>query len=203
MRILSWLRRLVAGFFCVDADERHRQARKVEERLEELRAVALLMVAQARRTELELREMMGEDEPDTPRIAAVVTRLEDERARADELLERYREAEEEAEQRLGRLGQARALEEINERREDLRTFVNRAGEAGDEEQLDEARAEAMRLDVLEHLDAGKPPPSRARWRRGDDEEVMARARRLLEQDRPGPGERGARDRGTENETGGG
>ncbi len=184
MGIISWLRAIVADFFSADADER--EAERVRDELEKLRALALLTVAQARRTELELRELMAAPEPNLARLAEVVPRLEEERARADELLERYRVSEEMEEQRLARLGTLRHSARLNERRDELREAISRADRSRSEEELarfeDEVRAEAHRLDVLAQLDAGRPVDAIVSRPTGPEErDMLARARALLEE----------------------
>jgi hypothetical protein len=142
----------------------------------------MLAVAQARRTELELRDALAHDPPDEKLLVDLVPRLEEERARANNLMERYREREAREEQRLARLGQIRMAEEINERRRELRGAIDQTTETTREEQLqameDEARAEAFRLDVVEDLDSGRgfdrEPEARSK------EKLTERARRLLE-----------------------
>ncbi len=186
MRIISWLRSIVADFFRADTDEREREAEQVRAELEELRTLALLAVAQARRTELELRELMAAPEPEMTRLSALVPRLEEERARADELLERYRQREEAEEERLERLGAVRHSAEISRRRDDLRAAIGRAGHARHDEELarleDEARAEAHRLDVLAQLDAGAPADEVPAAPVGPAErDLLARARALLDE----------------------
>lgn len=184
MRILSWLRQTVADFFCADDDERDLEAERAREELDELRSLALLAVAQARRTELELRDaLQGGDEP-ARRLADLVPRLEEERARASDLVERFRRLETEEEARLSRLGQLRLAEEVNERRRELRGAIDLASRASREEDLtameDEARAEAFRLDVVSRLDAGEPFERATPGELGA-EELRARARKLLEE----------------------
>ncbi|MFW5867439.1 MAG: hypothetical protein ACOCX2_06455 [Armatimonadota bacterium] len=184
MRIMSWLRRAVADFFNADSDERDAEAERAREELEELRSLVMLAIAQARRTELELRDALDAETPGGIRLAELVPRLEEERARASTLLERYRRREAEEEQRLARLGQIRLAEDVNERREDLREDIDLASRTSRTEELtameDEARAEAFRLDVLDRLDAGEghaPGTSSAT----EEEELTARARKLLEE----------------------
>jgi hypothetical protein len=181
MRILSWLRQAVADFFCAGSDEDDAEARSARRELEELRSLTLLAVAQARRTELELREVLDEEPPDGARLADLVPRLEEERARANNLMAGYRRREDEEAERLSRLGQVRLAGEINERRRELREALNVASSAGRREELvqmeDEARAEAFRLDVLDRLDSGeRHERERAR---GGPESLTARARELL------------------------
>jgi len=176
----------VADFFCADTDEREREAEQVRAELEELRTLALLAVAQARRSELELRELMAAPEPEMTRLSALVPRLEEERARADELLERYRLREEAEEERLARLGALHHSAEINELRDELREAIGRADRARDDEELarleDEARAEAHRLDVLAQLDAGAPVDELVAPRVGPaDRGLLARAQALLQE----------------------
>lgn len=185
MGILSWLRSIVADFFCADDNGCDEEARRTREELEELRAMAIFAVAQARRTELELREALAGAEPDGRRLAYLVPRLEEERARAEALVERFRAREQAEEERLRRLGSVRAAQELNRRREHLHNELDRAGRAVDEEELarleDEARAEAHRLDVLVALNEGEQlPPTHSRTP-GAEEDLLARARRLVEQ----------------------
>lgn len=181
MRILSWLRRAVADFFCDGPDEDEAEADRTRQELEELRSLTLMAVAQTRRTELELQQALEESPPDNTRLAVLVPRLEEERARANNLMERYRRREAKEEERLFRLGQVRLAEEINERRQDLRDTVNLASAAREEELVeleDEARAEAFRLDLLEKLDAGGVHDREAASG-AQEEELAARARQLL------------------------
>ncbi len=186
MGVISWLRRIVADFFRVSGDEFDAGDEAARRQLEQLRDLAILSVAQARRTELELREVMAAEEPDEGRLRWLVPRLEEERARAGELLARYRRHQNDESRRLARRGELQVTEEINERREELRRFIGRAGEASDTEELqrleDEARAEAHRLDVLNQLDEdgaiARQPGAGALSRRETD--LAARARALLE-----------------------
>ncbi|MFO8079124.1 MAG: hypothetical protein R6V07_02355 [Armatimonadota bacterium] len=183
MRFLSWLRKAVADFFNA-SDAREADAERVRQELEKLRSLTMLAVAQARRTELELRDSLAHEPENDTRLATLVPRLEEERARADNLMQRYRAREAEEEERLSRLGQIQLAEEINQRRRDLRGRVDFAERTSREEDLnaleDEARAEAFRLDVVEALDtdgeADLTTPQR-----GGVEDLRARARKLLEQ----------------------
>lgn len=183
MRILSWLRDAVADFFCVGPDSREREAERNRQELEELRSLTMLAVAQARRTELELRDALAEDPAEEQRLVDLVPRLEEERARASNLMESYREREAQEEERLTRLGQIRMAEEINERRRELRGAIDFASERAREEELaameDEARAEAFRLDLLEDLDTGRGFDRQPE--RKPEEDWTERARRLLEE----------------------
>jgi len=183
MRIMSWLRQAVADFFCAGSDEDDAQSRSARRELEELRSLTLLAVAQARRTELELREALDEEPPDGTRLAELVPRLEEERARANNLMARYRRREDEEAERLSLLGQVRLAGEINERRRELREALDVASAAGSREELvhmeDEARAEAFRLDVLDRLDSGERHEREPG--RGGPESLAARARELLGQ----------------------
>ena len=182
MRFLSWLRRAVADFFDAGHDEREAEAERIRRELEELRSVTMLAVAQARRSELELREALNAASPDPARLAELVPRLEEERARADTLLQRYRDREADEEERLVRLGQVRLAEEINERRRDLRGEIDLVSRTSRDDELtameDEARSEAFRLDVLSSLDAGEDYRLSADQSAGT-EELEARARKLL------------------------
>ena len=181
MGILSWLRSFVADLFHAGSDEPSANARRAEAELEELRNLTLLAVAQARRTAFELRETMAESEPDRARLTHLVPVLEEERARAETMLERYREREKTEADRLKRLGELRAAEALNQRRARLRDEVLHATESLGEHELarmeDEARGEAYRLDVLGALEAAVPPPAAS----GGAEDLMSRARRLLDQ----------------------
>jgi hypothetical protein len=184
MRIPSWLRRAVADFFCVGPDEDEAAAEAARQELEELRSLTTLAVAQARRTELELKDVLSRPEPDEQRLVELVPRLEEERARANNLMERYRQREAREEERLSRVGQVRLAEELNQRRRELRETVNTTSAAARESELvemeDEARAEAFRLDVADTLDAGEHLERDARS--GEDRSnLAARARELLEQ----------------------
>lgn len=185
MGIISWLRRIVADFFCVGEDTT-REAEQVGAELEELRTLVLLAVAQARRTELDLRELLDEAEPDVRKLTLAMSRLEVERGRARELVDRFRRREREAADRLARLGDVRMAEEINQRRDELRRSIGETGEALDRQELtrleDEARAEAYRLDVLERLEADSETPEAAPYTPPPSEEnVISRARALLEE----------------------
>jgi len=182
MRILSWLRRVVADFFCVEPDECDLENERNRQELAELRSLTMLAIAQARRTELELKDALDAGPPGSESLLVLVPRLEEQRARADKLMERYREREAEEEERLARLGQVRLTHELNERRRELRDAVGIASETSREEELvameDEARAEAFRLDVLDELDAGggyeREPDD------GGEEALAERGRQLLE-----------------------
>lgn len=183
MRIMGWLRDAVADFFCAGSEDENRESERAREELEELRSLTMLAVAQARRTELELQDALATEPPDEQLLVDLVPRLEEERARADNLMERYRVREAQEQQRLARLGQVRMAEEINERRRELRGAVDFTSEATSEEQLqameDEARAEAFRLDVAEDLDAGRGFDRASEARSSED--LTERARRLLEE----------------------
>jgi len=186
MRIPSWLRQTVADFFRVESDEDDAEAERARRELEEARSLALLAVAQARRTELELRDVLAAGASDPTRLAELVPRLEEERGRAGNLMADYRHREDETAARMTRLGNVRLAEELNERREELREAMDAASRAGRDEQLaqteDEARTDAYRLDVLDRLDAGDG------WSResaaserdaGGEAELIARAQQLL------------------------
>ncbi len=179
MRIPSWLRGTVADFFRVESDEDDAEAERARSELAEARSLALLAVAQARRTELELRDVLAGGAPDPTRLAELVPRLEEERGRADNLVAEYRRLEDETAARMTRLGNVRLAEELNERREELREDMDAASRASRDEQLaqmqDEARADAYRLDVLERLDTGEG------WSRetAGEAELIARAQQLL------------------------
>jgi len=95
MRIPGWLRQAVADFFHAASDETDAQVRQIGEELEELRSLTLLAVAQARRTELELHDALSAGSPDHHRLAELIARLEEERSRANNLMERYRRREDE------------------------------------------------------------------------------------------------------------
>ena len=192
MRFLSWLRDSVADFFNAYADEAEAdaEAERLRAEVEDARAIALLAVAQARRTELELREALSEDPIRRVRLAELVARLEEERARADNLLANYRRIEQAAAGRLAREGSVRLAEEVNERRRELRDDLQRAERISSEEELarmeDEARARAFSLDALEGLDAGAGwsretahPAAEAAAAAADDAALLARARELL------------------------
>ncbi|MGC9316680.1 MAG: hypothetical protein ACP5KN_01435 [Armatimonadota bacterium] len=187
MGIISWLRRIVADFFCVGEDDTTREAEQVRAELDELRTLVLLAVAQARRTELDLRQLLDAAEPDVRKLTLAMSRLEVERGRARELMDRFRMREEAAAERLARLGDLRMAEEINQRRAELRRSIGETGGALDKEELtrleDEARAEAYRLDVLDHLEAtgGHTPQPAPHTPPQDRENVISRARALLEE----------------------
>jgi hypothetical protein len=192
MRFLSWLRDSVADFFNAYADEAEAdaEAERLRAEVEDARAIALLAVAQARRTELELREALSEDPIRRGRLAELVARLEEERARADNLLANYRRIEQAAAGRLVREGSVHLAEEVNERRRELRDDLQRAERISSEEELarmeDEARARAFSLDALEGLDAGagwsretEHPAAEAAAAAADDAALLARAQELL------------------------
>lgn len=193
MRIPGWLRRAVADFFCMSTDEPDPEAERAREELDGLRSLTMLAAAQARRTELELQDVLADDPPDSARLAELVPRLEEQRARADNLMEQYRRRESEEEERLSRLGQLQMAEEMNERRRELREEVSQAALIAREEQLqrmeDEARAEAYSLDVVNRLDAGDPGDIQ-RGSDAADRDLAERARILLEQS---DGETGANE----------
>jgi hypothetical protein len=177
----------------MSTDEPDPETERAREELDELRSLTMLAAAQARRTELELQDVLADDPPDSARLAELVPRLEEQRARAGNLMEQYRRRESEEEERLSRLGQLQMAEEMNERRRELREEVSQAALTAREEQLqrmeDEARAEAYSLDVVNRLDAGEPgdvePGSDAA-----DRDLAERARMLLEQS---DGETGANE----------
>lgn len=187
MTTLSWLRNLVAGFFDSEVDELSTARGDTERGLEALKAVAALAVAQAGRAELELREALEAGAPDAT-VQARTRRLCEERARAAGLVEAYRERQERAIDDLGRLGEARRIEQLNAERERLRRFVTSSAAVRDREALaeieDEARAEAARLDVLAALESGDRPALEAVMA-ADQEGVRQQARNLLDEDTVG------------------
>jgi len=183
MTTLSWLRNLVAGFFDSPDDEQAATRDEIERELGILKAVSALGVAQAGRAELELREALAAGEPDAT-VQARTRRLREERARAAHLVQCYRERQDRAVEDLGRLGEARRIEQLNAERERLRRFVGSAT-VRDRDALaeleDEARAEAARLDVLAALEDGRRPYDEAQMA-SEQEEVRQQARDLLAQD---------------------
>ena len=184
MTTLSWLRSLVAGFFDSPHDEQADPCGDVESELDSLKAVAALAVAQAGRAELELREALEANAPEAM-VRARTRRLQEERARAAGLVERYRQHQERAVADLERLGQARRIERLNAERERLRRFVADSAAARDGGALDEledaARAESARLDALAALEEGRSPYDEAQAA-SEHEEVRQQARDLLAQD---------------------
>jgi hypothetical protein len=168
----------------MSTDEPDPEAERAREELDGLRSLTMLAAAQARRTELELQDVLADDPPDSARLAELVPRLEEQRARADNLMEQYRRRESEEEERLSRLGQLQMAEEMNERRRELREEVSQAALIAREEQLqrmeDEARAEAYSLDVVNRLDAGEPGDVE-RGSDAADRDLAERARELLEE----------------------
>ena len=182
MGILGWLRSLVADFLNAVHDGDDARGEEARGELEQLRSLAMLATAEARRTELELKDAMAAG-PDAARLADLVPRLEEQRARARDLLERYRTRDQEETRRLQRAGEARLAGEVNARRRDLRRAIDAASAASREEELarmeDEARAEAFRLDVLDRLDAGEPVRDEVSDAREAD--LEQRARTLLEE----------------------
>jgi hypothetical protein len=177
----------------MSTDEPDPEAERAREELDGLRSLTMLAAAQARRTELELQDVLADDPPDSARLAELVPRLEEQRARADNLMEQYRRRDSEEEERLSRLGQLQMAEEMNERRRELREEVSQAALIAREEQLqrmeDEARAEAYSLDVVNRLDAGEPGDIQ-RGSDAADRDLAERARMLLEQS---DGETGANE----------
>ncbi len=183
MRILRWLRRIVADYLGVH-DESAQLRDDLERELDALRATAAVAVAQVGHTELQLREAL-EAEDQTTSLAPLVSRLTEERARAGKLIERYHRRQAQATEDLQRRGETRRIEQLNAERERLRRFVTDTSDAADSEALveleDEARAEAARLDVLAAFDAGKTPATPAKSVT-DQEEIREQARKLVEQD---------------------
>ncbi len=184
MRMLSWLRRVVADYFGGPDDDA--QIREDFEReLSALRAIASLAVAEAGHTELQLRDALADEEPDTASLRSLVSRLTEERARASEAIERFHRRQAQAAEDMQRLGETRRLDQLNAERERLRRFVADTSDAPDSEALvqmeDEARAEAARLDVLAAFDAGETPVTASGIATGQ-EEIREQARILVEQD---------------------
>ena len=184
MSILSWLRRVVADFFCVGDGDAGLAAEQLERELEALKAVAALSVAQAGVTELRLREALAAGEAGRAELPGLVSRLEEERARAAEQVERYRERQSRALAEMRGLGEAQRAVRLNEARVELGEFIRQTADATDEAALvgleEEARAEAARLDTLDALSAGRRPPATDLPR--GQEELEARARKLVAQD---------------------
>ena len=188
MGFLSWLRRVIADFSDARSDDLERAAEEAQRELQASKAVAALAVAQAQRSELELREALNQNPPSEVQLAGLVARLEDERSRATTLISRHRDLQERARKALEQLGEAQRITALNEGRESLRDFVTRTEATLDTEAVErlelEARAQAATLDVLETLDHGLPPPTA---RPATDEgNVRERAERLL---RDGPYDR--------------
>lgn len=179
MRLAQWLRRILADWAEASPSPDERIAGDCQRAVEALRAAAALAVAQAQRSELELREALAAQTPDDAHVAALVSRLEQDRQSADQQVAAFRRYREQAEDALERLGDARRIEALNHQRERLREFVASAEAAADPEHAArlelEARAEAARLDVLEDLEHGHnsapTPPVEG--------SALARARELL------------------------
>jgi hypothetical protein len=161
MRLAQWLRRILADWAEASPSPDERIAGDCQRALEALRAAAALAVAQAQRTELELRDALAAQAPDHAHVAALVSRLEQDRQSADQQVAAFRRYREQATEALERLGDARRLEALNEQRERLRKFVVSAEAVADPEHAArlelEARAEAARLDVLDDLEHGHIP----------------------------------------------
>jgi hypothetical protein len=178
MSIWSRLRRLIERLIYGNADVEDGDSDRLEDEIERLRAVCVLAIAEAERTELELREAVEEGRDGA--LAGLVPELERSRDRARRLIQQYRRREAEVEAQLQALGEVRRIERLNRRREKLAEFISSAEEATGEgcvQQLeDEARAEAIRLDVIERLNRGQA--ARGPSAGGD---LHDRARRLLEE----------------------
>ena len=187
MRLFSWLRELVAGFFCADRDELRETAAELERELENTKRLAAAAVAQARRSELELREALepeGAEQADEVRIRQLSNRVEEDRERAAQLIEQYRELRREMLRTLERLGDAAMIDKMNRERLALRKAPGgerrrmSRDDAGDLEA--QARAEAVKLDTLDALERNKRPP--APERKSDGITATERARRILAED---------------------
>ena len=184
MGILSWLRRVVADFFCVDECSAGPEAEQLERELQALKAVAALAVAQAGVAELRLREALEAGDARRTELPMLVARLEEERARAAGQVERYRERQTRALAEMRRLGEAQRAVRLNEARLELGEFIQQASDTTDEQALaaleDQARAEAARLDALDALSTGRRPtvPESPRTQ----EDIEAHARKLIAED---------------------
>lgn len=183
MGLLSWLRRVVAGFFCADRDDIGAPAAEDQSAPAAAKAVAALAVAQALRAEVELREALAAGEEGEVHIAALTSQLQESRHRASLHIHTYRERQQQAAEDLQTIGEIRRAEEINEERERLSRLLARVEALTDPEGLEqleaEARAEAARLDVLDALSEGieQPLPTVTPTQHSDARE---RARALLE-----------------------
>jgi len=181
MGIRSWLRRTVADFLCTHGDEPDQVI--PERELDAAKDVAALAVGQAESARIELEEALADGRTHQARLAALVSRLEEERARARRFVASYREAQRRAVEHFRRSGDAARAAELNRERERLREFVARTEAATDEWQLaqmeGELRAEAVRLDVLEALDRGDAVAQMTERPSGQTEDVTARARAIL------------------------
>lgn len=185
MAILSWLQRIVAGFFCADTDELAAAADEAHKEFGAAKAVAALALAQAHRAELELREALDATGDDAL-IAPLINTVQEARERAREQIANYRERQQRAETALERIGEVQRAAELNREREGLRQFISRVESAVDEEALAhleaEVRAEAAKLDVLERLEGGADGVAIAVEAANEDQDLTSRARALLAQD---------------------
>ena len=186
MGFVTRLRRVLASLFGLADDELELAAEEAASELQAARAVAASAISQAQRTELEVREGLALGPEHDARLAASVSRLEEERARARDQVTRYHELRRRTEEALARLGEARRLEALNAERDSLRKAeVHSAATlspAAIARLEDQARAEAASLDLLEALDhgeAGLPPVAAGSPQSETD--VRRRARELLEQ----------------------
>jgi len=176
----------VADFFYADGDDLTSARDEAERELDAAKAVAALAVAQAHRSEIELRGLLKGETADPARLAALVTRLEEERQRARSLVKRCHDTRRRTVENLTRSGQIRLATELNSERAELRELVARAQAAVDEQQTErlelELRAQAAGLDVLEALERGATGAEIADRPRAKTEDVQERARSLLAED---------------------
>lgn len=183
MRTIGWLRRIVADFLCTDGDESEREAGDAERELGAEKAVAALAVAQAHRSHLELQAAMQSGAADPAQLGRLVGKLEEDRARARQLVIGYRESQRRVVENLRRRGEIHVAAELSRERQELRDFVARTEAAVDEQELGpleaEIRAEAARLDVLTALERGGTGAGIAATRPKRAEDVEERARALL------------------------
>ena len=186
MKVWSWLRRIVADFFCGDRDDLEVATGEIERELAGARAVAGLAVAQARRAELELKEALERDPGDEGQLTHLATLLEEARERARLQVAAFHQRRTQAAGEFERRGQATQAARLNRERESLRMFADRAAAMSDREALegmeDRVRADAAALDVLDALDAGQPVVTEARDAQPQADDAAERARRLLAQD---------------------
>lgn len=186
MKVLSWLRRIVADFLRGDREDTEVAAGQIERELAGARAVAALAVAQARRAELELREALETDPGNAAQLTRLAALLEEARDRARMQVAAFHQRRARAAEALERSGEAAQAARLNRDRESLRVFADRAAAVSDRDALDDMedriRAEAAALDVLDALDGGQPLATEARHAQTQTDDAAARARRLLARD---------------------
>lgn len=179
-RLLEIIRDLVRG----TPEPAQEAQERAEQRCRLARAAAALAVAQAQRTELELREALGRGKEGELLLPALVERLEEDRRRARLQVETFRELQRQAAAQMRLQGDVQGLEALNRERENLQSVLARANAAGNRAELEqlevEVRAEAARLDLLEQLERGFEPSHTFRSLPIFPHEIRARAEKLVQ-----------------------